>query len=79
MLRILLHALVYDSQNDNGNYSPNGFGTFNMGQTDTEYIELGPILADGGDSYGVSTVLFDSQEELLWMGNEGVRYTRIGQ
>lgn len=62
---------MYDNQTRN-EYSPS-YGTFNMNQNDPEYIEYGTVLADGGERYGVSTVTFDTQEELLWMGNEGVR------
>lgn len=44
-----------------------------MGQSDPEYTEFGTVLADGGDRFAVSAISFDTQEELLWMGNEGVR------
>lgn len=44
-----------------------------MGQSDPEYSEFGTVLADGGDRFAVSAICFDSEEELLWMGNEGVR------
>ena len=37
-----------------------------------EIGELASILMDGSDRFGVSTLLFDSHEELIWVGNEGV-------
>lgn len=67
-------VIVYDNHNTNGHYSPNNFGTFNIGETEPEYLELGTVLSDGGETFGVSTVSFDTHEELLWIGNEGVVY-----
>lgn len=64
--------LVYHSQSRTGHYSPS-FRSFSMGQSDPEYSEFGTVLADGGDRFAVSAICFDSQEELLWMGNAGVR------
>lgn len=62
---------MFDNQTRN-EYSPS-FQSFNMNETeDPEYAEYGMVLADGGERFGVSTVTFDTQEELLWMGNEGV-------
>jgi len=40
--------------------------------TDTEFIESHTLLADGGEHFGVATLAFDLEEELLWMGNQGV-------
>lgn len=67
-----LLLLVYDAQNGNDAYPASNFTSFNMGETVPEYLEMGTILADGGDTFGVSSVQFDTHEELLWMGNEGV-------
>lgn len=63
---------MYDTQNGNEAYPASNFTTFNMCETVPEYLEMGTILADGGDTFGVSTIRFDTHEELLWMGNEGV-------
>lgn len=63
---------MYDSQNGNDAYPAPDFTTFHMGEAVPEYLEMGSIQADGGDTFGVSTLRFDTHEELLWMGNEGV-------
>lgn len=71
----MIFLTVYDAQNGNDAYPAHeNFPNFNIGQSEPEYIEMGTILADGGETFGVSTMRFDTHEELLWMGNEGVSF-----
>lgn len=45
--------------------------------TGAEFRETRTLLADGGDRFGVSTATFDTVEELMWMGNQGVHIIEI--
>jgi hypothetical protein len=74
-LSILIEFLVYDD--GAGDYAEGEYAIPNenfeeVAFNDAEFQETQTILADGGDRFGVSAVCFDVQEELLWMGNQGV-------
>ena len=49
-----------------------GGGGGSGGGSDGEYQQTGSLVVDGGDHFAVSAAAFDHQEELLWMGNNGV-------
>jgi hypothetical protein len=71
-----MFPLVYDD--GTGNYAgeeyPLATENFEGDYPEAEFQETQTILADGGDRFGVSALTFDIQEELLWMGNQGVNH-----
>lgn len=42
-----------------------------------EFQKINSILVDGGDRYGVSALTIDTHEELIWIGNQGVRENKF--
>ncbi|XP_055627197.1 PAN2-PAN3 deadenylation complex catalytic subunit PAN2 [Toxorhynchites rutilus septentrionalis] len=71
----IITLTMYDNGPPAGDYSEGAYGTFDIGFGEPELLEHGMILADGGDRFGVSTIAFDSREELVWMGNQGGHVT----
>lgn len=77
---ILLYFPVYENSST-PNFSPFQPNFHVSSEGEAEFVERGQVLVDGGN-FGVSTVAFDTYEELLWMGNQGVSgqyfYYQIG-
>ncbi|XP_055538321.1 PAN2-PAN3 deadenylation complex catalytic subunit PAN2 isoform X2 [Wyeomyia smithii] len=71
----IITLTMYDNGPPAGDYPEIDYSTFNIGFGEPELMEHGTILADGGDRFGVSTVAFDTREELVWMGNQGGHVT----
>lgn len=46
--------------------------TSDMAGMESEYVQTQCVMADGSDRFGVCALAFDHNEELLWMGNQGV-------
>lgn len=63
--------LVYENASHSGHYSPE-FNHIYINDSFAEYTEIASVLSDGGDRFGVSAIAFDNNEELVWMGNQGV-------
>nr|XP_006819096.1 PREDICTED: PAB-dependent poly(A)-specific ribonuclease subunit 2-like [Saccoglossus kowalevskii] len=66
------HPVVEEFTEEHPALDPNGGVSLT---TPGEYHEMRSILADGGDRFGVCSVAFDLNEELLWMGNQGGHIT----
>ncbi|CAH0715721.1 unnamed protein product, partial [Brenthis ino] len=59
----------------NDQYHPEYSQPYILRNEEAEYEIRSTVLVDGGDHYGVSSVVFDKFEELVWMGNQGGHVT----
>ncbi|XP_013164352.1 PREDICTED: PAB-dependent poly(A)-specific ribonuclease subunit PAN2 isoform X1 [Papilio xuthus] len=59
----------------NDEYANDFSQQFQVPTQEGEYELRSSVLVDGGDSFGVSAVVFDKHEELIWMGNQGGHVT----
>ncbi|XP_072179674.1 PAN2-PAN3 deadenylation complex catalytic subunit PAN2-like [Diadema setosum] len=51
-------------------YVNGGHGQHHLGNSGL-YHDITSVLIDGGDRFGASAVTLDTQEELMWVGNQG--------
>lgn len=76
---LLNYAKFFVVYEESGQIYENHDGSYQIADHfgEREYSETQTILADGGERFGVSAVAFDRQQELLWMGNQGVIYKNL--
>ena len=51
-------------------FNQHNSGVFQQG----EFMEVKHVGVDGGDRFSPTAVAFDQEQELVWMGNAGVRF-----